>query len=97
MRVLLIEDHRRLAEAIAEGLDREGFGVDVFGTAGDGEAAAQTLSYDAIILDLGLPDRDGLCLLRSLRVAGNQTPILILTARDAVDARVSGLDAGAAG
>jgi DNA-binding response OmpR family regulator len=95
MRILLIEDHPRLAEAVAEGLDREGFGVDAFATAEDGEAAAQTLSYDAIVLDLGLPDRDGIALLRALRVAGNQTPILILTARDAVDARVSGLDAGA--
>jgi DNA-binding response OmpR family regulator len=95
MRILLIEDHHRLAEAVAEGLDREGFRVDAFATAEDGEAAAQTLSYDAIILDLGLPDRDGIALLRALRVAGNQTPILILTARDAVDARVSGLDAGA--
>jgi len=95
MRILLIEDHRRLAEAIAEGLDREGFGVDVFTTAGDGEAAARTLCYDAIILDLGLPDRDGLCLLKALRVAGSSTPVLILTARDGIDARVSGLDAGA--
>jgi DNA-binding response OmpR family regulator len=95
MRILLIEDHRRLAEAVAEGLEDEGFGVDIFGTAEDGEAAARTLAYDAIILDLGLPDRDGLGLLKSLRTAGNSTPILILTARDAVDARVSGLDAGA--
>jgi len=55
MRILLIEDHRRLAEAIAAGLDREGFGVDAFARAEEGDAAARTLSYDAIILDLGLP------------------------------------------
>jgi DNA-binding response OmpR family regulator len=91
----VIEDHRRLAGAIAAGLDREGFGVDTFATADDGEAAARTLNYDAIILDLGLPDRDGLSVLKALRVAGTSTPILILTARDAVEARVSGLDAGA--
>lgn len=95
MRILLIEDHRRLAEAIAAGLDKEGFGIDAFGTAEDGEAAARTATYDAIILDLGLPDRDGLGLLKSLRAAGNPTPVLILTARDAVEDRVCGLDAGA--
>jgi DNA-binding response OmpR family regulator len=95
MRILLIEDHLRLAEAIAEGLDREGFGVDMFATGEDGEAAARTLSYDAIILDLGLPDRDGLSVLKALRATGNSTPALILTARDGIDARVSGLDSGA--
>ena len=69
--------------------------MDAFATAEDGEAAAQTLSYDAIILDLGLPDRDGIALLRALRVAGNQTPILILTARDRWSDKVQGIDAGA--
>jgi DNA-binding response OmpR family regulator len=95
MRILLIEDHRRLAEAITAGLDKEGFGIDAFGTAEEGELAARTASYDAIILDLGLPDRDGLVLLKALRGGGDPTPVLILTARDAVDARVCGLDAGA--
>jgi len=95
MRILLIEDHRRLADAIVAGLAKEGFGLDAFGTAEEGEAAARTAAYDAIILDLGLPDRDGIGWLKALRVAGNPTPVLILTARDAVEARVCGLDAGA--
>lgn len=95
MRILLIEDHSRLADSITTGLAGLGFGVDAFGTAGDGLNAFKSIAYDAIILDLGLPDRDGLELLGELRQSNSSAPILILTARDGVEARVTGLNAGA--
>jgi DNA-binding response OmpR family regulator len=95
MRILLIEDHLRLARSIAEGLAGFGFGVDAFATGGAGLAATRTISYDAVVLDLGLPDGDGLELIDPLREASNRIPILIVTARDAVDERVAGLDRGA--
>jgi DNA-binding response OmpR family regulator len=95
MRILLIEDHSRLANSITKGLVGLGFGVDTFPTAGDGLDAFKSMAYDAIILDLGLPDRDGLDVLRELRESDSSAPILILTARDGIDDRVSGLDAGA--
>lgn len=95
MRILLIEDHPQLADAIVTGLGCAGFGVDAFGTAEDGAAAARGVDYDAVVLDLGLPDRDGLELLRELRAAAHRMPVLILTARDHVDDRVAGLDGGA--
>jgi DNA-binding response OmpR family regulator len=94
MRVLLIEDHERLARSIVDGLAASGFGVDFFMTAAEGATAAAIVSYDALILDLGLPDRDGFDLIKDLRAAAH-TPILILTARDGVDDRVEGLDRGA--
>jgi DNA-binding response OmpR family regulator len=95
MRILLIEDHRRLAQSILEGLAGFGFGVDLFTTGEEGLAATKSMSYDAIILDLGLPDLDGLDLIRELRATANWIPILILTARDGIDDRVEGLDRGA--
>jgi DNA-binding response OmpR family regulator len=95
MRILLIEDHHRLAKSIAEGLAGFGFGVDSFSTGAEGLAAASGVSYDAVILDLGLPDGDGLDLINPLREATDRIPILILTARDGVDDRVDGLDRGA--
>ncbi|HEV2985193.1 MAG TPA: response regulator transcription factor [Vicinamibacterales bacterium] len=95
MRVLLIEDHPRLARSIVDGLTGFGFGVDLFSTAGDGLAAAGSIAYDAIVLDLGLPDRDGLDVISDLREAGTRTPVLVLTARDGIDDRVAGLDRGA--
>ena len=94
MRILLIEDHRRLAQSIVEGLAGFGLRVDLFATADDGLAAAKSISYDATILDLGLPDRDGLEVIYELRAVANR-PILILTARDSIDDRVEGLDRGA--
>ncbi len=94
MRLLLIEDHSRLASFVKTGLGKQGFTVDVFGTLSDGMAAIEAVAYDAAILDLGLPDGDGLSLLQSLRESGDNTPVLILTARDAVDDRVKGLNAG---
>ena len=95
MRVLLFEDHTRLANSITKGLAGLGFGVDAFQTAGDGLHAFKSIVYDAIILDLGLPDRDGLDVLSELKQSKSSAPILILTARDSIDARVAGLDAGA--
>lgn len=95
MRILLFEDHSRLANSIIKGLAGLGFGVDAFPTAGDGLNAFKSITYDAIILDLGLPDRDGLDVLRELRERNASAPILILTARDGIDDRVGGLDAGA--
>lgn len=62
MRILLIEDHQPLADLVVKGMRQDGFGIDAFGTAEDGAAAADTIEYDAIILDLGLPDRDGIAL-----------------------------------
>ena len=94
MRVLLVEDHDRLAQTIVDGLSAFGFGVDAFVTAEDGLGAARTCTYDAIILDLGLPDRDGLDVITELRARSVTSPILILTARDGIDDRVAGLDRG---
>src|SRR5271169_3752397 len=93
MRFLLFEDHNRLADSIIKGLGERGFGVDAFSTAVDGLSAFKSTTYDAIILDLGLPDRDGLDVLSELRQRNLSKPILILTARDGIEARVAGLDA----
>ena len=94
MRVLLVEDNARLSTFINKGLLTEGFSVDFFGTVSEAEAALQTVKYNVVILDLGLPDGDGLELLRSLRGQGDNIPVLILTARDGVDDRVKGLNSG---
>jgi DNA-binding response OmpR family regulator len=95
MRLLAIEDEPRIAEILKTGLMRAGFAVDVVRRCADAREALAVTVYDAAILDLGLPDGDGLDLLAELRSAHNGVPILVLTARDAVDDRVSGLDAGA--
>jgi DNA-binding response OmpR family regulator len=94
VRLLLIEDHERFAEFVKVSLEKEGFAVDVVHNAGDGEAAFAAVNYDGILLDLGLPDFDGLELLKNWRAEGNDTPVLILTARDGVDDRVLGLNVG---
>ena len=95
MRVLLVEDNHRLATIVAEALRGAGFAVDAVATAGDAEAAAGALQYDVIVLDLGLPDGDGLQVLQGLRAAGHGVPVLILTARDGLADRVNGLNLGA--
>jgi two-component system response regulator QseB len=95
MRILLIEDDPMVGKAMRHGLTLAGFVVD---WATDGRAAELSLSndvYDLAILDLGLPKRDGMEVLSSLRRSGNATPILIATARDAVQDRIAGLEAGA--
>jgi DNA-binding response OmpR family regulator len=95
MRILLVEDNLRLSTYVRRGLEKEDFAVDGVGTLADAEAALDTAPYDLMILDLGLPDGDGLDLLKNLRVADNHLPVLVLTARDGVDDRVRGLNAGA--
>ena len=95
MRILLVEDERALRSVLAERLKKEGYSVD---SCGDGSRAAdylQAAPYDIILLDIMLPGVDGLTLLRSLRGRGEDTPVLLLTARDSVEDRVRGLDAGA--
>jgi len=95
MRILILEDDKILGGMIAESLRKNGFAVDWAETAG---AAMQCLTverFDLLILDLGLPDSDGHSVVRKLRQLGQSLPVLILTARDALDERVKGLDQGA--
>jgi DNA-binding response OmpR family regulator len=95
VRLLVIEDEPRIAEILKSGLQRAGFAVDVVQFCADAREALALTVYDAAILDLGLPDGDGIDLLAELRAAHNSVPVLVLTARDAVEDKVSGLDAGA--
>lgn len=95
MRLLLVEDNDRLSEFLEKGLADAGFAVDRAGTLAEAEASLDASRFDAVILDLGLPDGDGLTLLKSRRAGGDRTPMLILTARDGVSDRVGGLNAGA--
>ncbi len=94
MRILLIEDHERFAGFIKDGLEKEGFTVDTVLTGAAADAAISAVTYDAVILDLGLPDMDGVGLLKSWRERSDDTPVLILTARDGIDDRVRGLNSG---
>lgn len=95
MRLLLIEDNARLAALIQEGLQIQGFAVDCCDTLEKVELLQQLVKYDLVLLDLGLPDGDGLSLIHVMRRRQDMTPILIITARGELDDRVSGLDAGA--
>jgi DNA-binding response OmpR family regulator len=95
MRLLIIEDEARIAELLEGALTKAGFTVDKASCCADARGALSLTPYDIAVLDLGLPDGDGMSLLDELRSAGNQIPILVLTARDAVEDRVGGLDAGA--
>ncbi len=95
MRLLLIEDNRRLAGFVCDAIGKAGFAVDHCQNAEDGEAALDTVCYDGLILDLGLPDDDGMNVLKRVRLDARELPVLILTARDGVEDRVSGLNAGA--
>ena len=95
MRVLIVEDHLKMAGLIRRGLQKEGMAADLAGNGEDALGRAQATEYDAIILDLMLPGIDGFEVCRRLRDEGVWTPILMLTARDAVRDRVAGLDGGA--
>ena len=94
LRILLIEDEARLANAVKQGLVEEDVTVEIAASAEAAEAIIARGAPDLIVLDLGLPAKGGLELLRELRVAGNQTPVLILTARGTLEERVAGLDSG---
>src|SRR5439155_24468877 len=94
MRVLVVEDERRLADVLARGLREEGYAADVADSGEDALWMAQSTDYDAIVLDVMLPGIDGFATCRRLRETGVWTPVLFLTARDAVANRVEGLDAG---
>ncbi|MFT6550363.1 MAG: two-component system OmpR family response regulator/two-component system response regulator QseB [Zhongshania marina] len=95
MRVLLVEDDISLADGTVKALRRAGYAVDHAATGSDGRRYVEAGQLDIVILDLGLPDIDGLTLLRELRLLQTGVPILILTARDALTDKVAGLDAGA--
>jgi len=95
MRVLIVEDSRRLRESLCDGLRQGGYAVDAVGDGREGLIHAQTTQYDLIVLDLMLPEIDGLTVLRTLRKKGINTHVLILSARDRVEQRVEGLRAGA--
>ncbi len=95
MRLLVVEDEQKVAEALRQGLETEGYDVTLEQTGEGAFFRATTESFDAILLDVMLPGRDGLTILTTLRAHGVKTPILVLTARDTLDDRVRGLDSGA--
>jgi two-component system, OmpR family, response regulator QseB len=95
MRVLVVEDDRMIAKGLHTALRQDGYAVD---GVSDGRSASEALrssKFDLVLLDLGLPERDGLAVLREMRGRGDATPVIIVTARDDVQNRIEGLDAGA--
>ena len=94
-RLLVIEDNRDLASLLARGLEAAGFTVDSVYTAGDADHVLATNRYALVVLDLGLPDGDGLAVLHAMRLKQNSTPVLVLTARGGIEDRVKGLGEGA--
>ncbi|SLN65544.1 Transcriptional activator protein CopR [Roseovarius litorisediminis] len=94
MRLLYVEDNEKLALNTSISLQQNGFTVDAVTTGEDALHSAKTYDYDAIILDLGLPDIDGLSVLEAIKQANNETPVIICTARDALEDRITGLNAG---
>lgn len=95
MRLLLVEDDEMLGESARDTLRSEGYTVDWVRGGESADTALRTQDYDLVLLDLGLPQRDGIDVLRALRARGQGLAVLVITARDALDDRVSGLDAGA--
>ena len=95
MRILVVEDEQKVADALREGLEGERYDVVVERTGEDAFFRMTTEAFDLILLDLGLPGRDGLQILTTLRSKGIKTPVLVLTARDTLQDRVAGLDSGA--
>jgi two-component system copper resistance phosphate regulon response regulator CusR len=95
VRVLVIEDEAKVAQALREGLEHEHYDVTIAETGEDGFFRASADAFDLVLLDVMLPGRDGLEVLRTLRTQGMRSPVLMLTARDTVEDRVRGLDAGA--
>ena len=94
-RLLVVEDERKMLRSLERGLRAEGYDVTTAATGEDGHRLATEQCFDCVVLDRMLPGRDGLEVLADLRRAGNRTPVLVLTARDAVEDRVAGLDGGA--
>ena len=95
MRLLLAEDSERLQELLSESLKQAGYMLDVVATAAELFSSVGATKYDLLIIDLGLPDGDGLSAIRDLRATGMSVPILIITARGSIDDRIVGLDSGA--
>ncbi len=95
MRILIVEDDALLGDGLASGLSSLGFVVDWFRSGEEADRAVVVAPYDAIVLDLGLPDKSGLEMLARWQSRGQTVPVLILTAREAVESRIEGLDAGA--
>ena len=95
MRILVVEDEEKTASFLRRGLEESGFAVDVARRGDDGLHLARTVAYDAVVLDVMLPGLDGWAVVAAVRRGGQQTPVLFLTAKDAVDDRVRGLELGA--
>lgn len=95
MRLLIVEDEPKMARMLQRGLGEEGYQVDVCTRGEDAKRQARAVAYDAIVLDWGLPDIDGVTIVRELREAGSHTPVLMLTARGTTGEKVTGLRAGA--
>jgi len=95
MRLLVVEDNEQLAELVTKGLQAAGYEIDVLSTLEEASAVLRTTIYAGLILDLGLPDGDGLSLLREIRHLGNPIPVIVLTARGGLHDRVQGLRSGA--
>lgn len=95
MRVLLVEDDRMIAQGLQTALRQDGYAVDWMPDGRSADGALRTSTFDVVLLDLGLPERDGIDVLRDMRRRGDATPVIILTARDDVQDRIGGLDAGA--
>jgi two-component system response regulator QseB len=95
MRLLLVEDDRMIGESVQKGLRQDGFSVDWVQDGRSAELALETERYDCVLLDLGLPKKDGMDVLRGLRARRDAVPVVVITARDAVPERIKGLDAGA--
>jgi DNA-binding response OmpR family regulator len=95
VRILIIEDEKKVAEALRDGLESEHYEVSIAATGEEGFFLANQGSFDLVLLDLMLPRREGIDVLATLRKCGNQTPVFVLTAKDAIEDRVLGLDKGA--
>lgn len=95
MRILIVEDEKKTSSFIRKALQAEGYAVDILHRGDEGLAAALVTPFDALVLDIMLPGRDGLSVVRQLRERGNNVPVLLLSARGAVEERIEGLNAGA--
>jgi DNA-binding response OmpR family regulator len=95
MNILIVEDEKKVAKAIKEGLEREGFATSIAVNGEEGFFQLNSGKFDLVILDLNLPGRDGIEILKTIRQKGVTTPVLILTARDSVESKVAGLETGA--